>query len=388
MEPTQTTQMVAWLDEERRKDKALIVRLEERVAAQAALLEDLARRMQGQESDLATVRSTALTIGLFDESISRIRNELSAAIDQFENKPPEPDFKRVGDMIRESTYKAIDDVRQEVLSRIEREQQPRRAEEERLSRVALELQNYADSLAKNMDEFQRSLTYLEEQRRQDSKRLTDVHSGSTESSKRIEGLQAKSELLEELVRRNERSLTELSAGVLEIQQQRQTTQEQDMITHQQREKVLTDTLRRVEDTMAGYSKQFENWVESARTMKKNIQEFERIAERVERRFNEVAEMQRLSEERFRHEWDDFQQDDQKRFRQFTLTNEEAWRENNRLTKTMVEDIARINETTNGLVEQVAAQSTLQKDMVENLLASLQGLQGLVSPANGQTRKRK
>lgn len=385
MESKQTTQMVSWLDEERRKDKALIVRLEERVSAQAALLEDLARRLQGQESDLQGVRATALNINMFDESISRIRNELAAVADQFERKSSDTDLKRVHDLIREGTNKAIEDVRQEVLARIEREQQPRRAEEERLSRVALELQNYADSLGKNMDEFQRSLTYLEEQRRQDSKRLTDVHSGTTEYAKRIEGLQAKSELLEELARRNERTLTEMSATIVEMQQQRQTSQEQDTIVQAQRERLLSDTLHRIEENMADYAKQFEQWAESARNMKKSVQEFERIADRVERRFNEVAEMQRLSEERFRHEWDDFQQDDQKRFRQFTLTNEEAWRENNRLTKTMVEDIAKLNEVTNTLAEQVASLGTMQKEMVDSVLASFQGLSG---QANGQPRTKK
>lgn len=385
MESKQTTQMVTWLDEERRKDKTLIVRLEERVTAQAALLEDLARRMQGQEADLGGIRASAISIGMFDESITRLRNEVTAAINQIDNKPIDAELRKAQELIREGTNKAIEDLRQEVLSRIEREQQPRRAEEERLSRVALELQNYADSLSKNMDEFQRSLTYLEEQRRQDSKRLTDVHSTSTESNKRIEGLQAKSELLEELTRRNERSLTEVSASILEMQQTRQTNQEQETLTHQQREKVLSETLRRIEDTMATYSKQFENWMETARTMKKNIQEFERIAERVERRFNEVAEMQRLSEERFRHEWDDFQQDDQKRFRQFTLTNEEAWRENNRLTKTMVEDIARLTEVTGTLVDQVSTQGTSQQDLLDSLIASLQDL---ATKANGQQPKTK
>jgi len=39
----------------------------------------------------------------------------------------------------------------------------------------------------------------------------------------------------------------------------------------------------------------------------------------------VAEMQRLSEERFRQAWNDWNADDQKRWKQFTLTNDEAWR---------------------------------------------------------------
>jgi hypothetical protein len=60
-------------------------------------------------------------------------------------------------------------------------------------------------------------------------------------------------------------------------------------------------------------------------MKKIVDDFERIAERLGRRINEVAEMQRLSEERFRQEWNDWNADDQKRWKQFTLTNDEAWR---------------------------------------------------------------
>lgn len=36
-------------------------------------------------------------------------------------------------------------------------------------------------------------------------------------------------------------------------------------------------------------------------------------------------MQRLSEERFRQEWNDWRSDDQKRWKQFTLSNDEVWR---------------------------------------------------------------
>lgn len=373
METKQTTQMVAWLDEERRKDKALIMKLEERVTSQSALLEDQARRMQGLEGELAALRATALSISLFDEAISRVRGELATAIDQFESKSADTEIKRIHELISEGTNKAIENLRQEVLSRIERELQPRRAEEERLSRVAVELQNYADTISKNMDEFQRSLTFLEEQRRQDSKRLSDLHSEQTEHIKRTEGLQAKSELLEELSRRNERSLTELSSAFTEWKQQRQTAQEQETLADKQREKLLGDTLRRLEENMNSYSKQFEGWAENARAMKKHVQDFDRVADRVERRMNEVSETQRLSEERFRHEWEDFLQDDQKRFRQFTLTNEESWRESNKLTKSMAEDIAKLTETTAAISDKMQGLMVTTKEVVDTLLGSFQTL---------------
>jgi hypothetical protein len=44
--------------------------------------------------------------------------------------------------------------------------------------------------------------------------------------------------------------------------------------------------------------------------------------RVERRINEVAEIQRLAEERFRQEWTTFKADDQKRWTNMTLSNDE------------------------------------------------------------------
>ena len=70
---------------------------------------------------------------------------------------------------------------------------------------------------------------------------------------------------------------------------------------------------------------FETWSETYRQMKKVLEDFERVGERLERRINEVAETQRLSEERFRQEWNSWNADDQKRWKQFTLTNDEAWR---------------------------------------------------------------
>lgn len=375
MEPKQTAQMVSWLDEERRKDKALITKLEERVASQTTLAEEQARRIQALEGELTSLRTTALSVNLFDESVSRLRTEMNGMFEQLQQRnTPDQDLKKVRETMRESTAKAVDDLRQEVMTRIERESQPRRAEEERLSRIAIELQNYADNLSKGLEEFQRSLTFLEEQRRQDSRRLSDVHSEVAEATKRTEGQQAKSELLEELSRRNERSLAELTSTVLEVKQQRQTWLEQETLANQEREKLMADALRRVEDSLKTFNKQTAAWTETHRTMKKQVDDFDRMADRVDRRLNELAEMQRLSEERFRHEWEEFQQEDQKRFRQFTLTNEEAWRGNEKFAKTVTEQLAGLAEQSEQLTSQLRFLTSLQHESLDGLVNYLQSVQ--------------
>jgi len=104
--------------------------------------------------------------------------------------------------------------------------------------------------------------------------------------------------------------------------------EQQTLTIQQRDQridEITHSFGQYDEDMRRAFERFETWSEAYRQMKKIIEDFDRIGERLERRINEVAETQRLSEERFRQEWNSWIADDQKRWKQFTLTNDESWR---------------------------------------------------------------
>ncbi|MEJ2147975.1 MAG: hypothetical protein P8Z40_00695 [Chloroflexota bacterium] len=167
MENNQTERMVAWLDEERRKDKALIAKLEERSSTQAALLEEQARRIHSLDGELAAMRGTQLTIGTFDESMGRLRSEFLDALEQTRarREKVDEDLKRLREMDRDALTKALEAHQQDVVNRLERELQPRKAEVERFSRVAQDLQTFADNLSKRLEDFERTLSFLEEQRR-------------------------------------------------------------------------------------------------------------------------------------------------------------------------------------------------------------------------------
>lgn len=384
MEPNQTAQMVTWLDEERRKDKALITRLEELVNAQAALIEDQNRRIQAMETDVTGLRTRYATVGFVDESITRMRNDLTASIEQIEERRSSltQDMKKMRETDRSALQKAIEDLRQEMLTRIERELQPRRAEEERLSRVAFELQNYADNLSKGLEEFQHTLSFLEEQRRNDARRISEL----AEMAKRFDTVDPKLEMLEELTRRNERSIAELGTQLNEIRQERRERLEAQAIQDQQREQSLAEMQRRIDAfgaEMEAHARQFEGWGNTHRQMKKNVDDFERLMDRVERRVNEVNEIQRLSEERFRREWEEFLQEDQKRSRQFTLTNEEAWRENNKIVGDLQARTAQLSERSEALSEYVKKLRELQRQFllstVERNQANLDDLDGAGLP---------
>jgi len=80
-------------------------------------------------------------------------------------------------------------------------------------------------------------------------------------------------------------------------------------------------------------------------LKRSQQEFEEITQRFDRRVNEITEMQRLTEERFRQEWAVFKADDQKRWMNYTLAQEEQQREMNRLYEKMNERLTLLEDMT-------------------------------------------
>ncbi|MCZ2097957.1 MAG: hypothetical protein LC121_17140, partial [Anaerolineae bacterium] len=167
-----------------------------------------------------------------------------------------------------------------------------------------------------------------EQRRQDARRLSEVESELPDVRKQIDSFKPKLTLIEELSLRNERKIQEVSAGDRDRREQIQQFIDQQSLLEQQRDqqiKALLEQFGEQDSQMQKYIERFETWAEAYREMKKIIDDFERIGDRLERRINEVAEMQRLSEERFRQEWNDWRSDDQKRWKQFTLSNDEVWR---------------------------------------------------------------
>jgi chromosome segregation ATPase len=378
MEENQTAKMVAWLDEERRKDKAVISRLEERAASQAALIEEQTRRLQSLEGELASLKTTFLTNSLFEEAVSRLRAEINASLEQFEARRSvvDQDLRKMRDIDREALMKSVDEARQEMITRIDRAIQPRRSEEERLSRVAVELQTYADNLSKSLEEFERSLAFLEEQRRQDTRRISDINSEVADLSKRVESRQPKLDLLEDLGRRNERTIAELAGSLNEFKQQRMEWMEQQALADQQRQRTMQDMLRRMDtfaEDMSTFAAQVEIWGETHRVMKQHVEDFQRMVDRVERRLNELGEMQRLSEERFRQEWEEFLGDDQKRWRQFTLTNEEAWRGNAKSVDEIKSQMTRLQERVERQSEHVKYVTKSYQEMLSSLSSNLQHL---------------
>jgi chromosome segregation ATPase len=346
MDINQAARMIEWLDEERRRDKSTISTLQERLAQQQDTIETLNKRLNSMESDQSMLRGEVSSKERDADTLDLLRKEMQQMIEQVEAKrlTAEREAERRSELAREGISRPVRDL-SEKLSKLERQTTELPAinvEKDRLSGVVASIQQRVDDLFKRLEEPDRRLAFLEEQRRQDARRLSEVESEVPEVRKTIDGFKPKLTLIEELSLRNERKIQEVSQGDRDRREQIQAFIDQQSLQEQQRDQQIKALLARYgeqDNQMQRNIERFETWAEAYREMKKIIDDFERIGDRLERRINEVAEMQRLSEERFRQEWNDWRSDDQKRWKQFTLSNDEVWRLHDKEFERFVQRIA-------------------------------------------------
>ncbi len=332
MDLNQIARMIEWLDEERRRDKSTIAKLEERIFQQQEFIETLTRRLNGVEGDQSTMRAMFVPAGRDNEVMVQLRTEMQQLVEGIESKRimAEREAERRADTSRETVVRPVREFA-ERLDKLERsleEVGTARVERDRITAALAALQQRMEDVAKKFEDPERRLAFLEEQRRQDARRISETQTELPELQRQIDSIKPKLDLLEDMALRTEKRAIEVQNAERERREQIQQFVEQQTLVIQQRDLRIDEITRsfgQYDEDMRRAFERFETWSESYRQMKKIIEDFDRIGERLERRINEVAETQRLSEERFRQEWNSWNADDQKRWKQFTLTNDESWR---------------------------------------------------------------
>jgi hypothetical protein len=78
-------------------------------------------------------------------------------------------------------------------------------------------------------------------------------------------------------------------------------------------------------------------------VKKSQAELDDVNLRFDRRINELTEMHRLTEERFRQEWISFKNEDQKRWTNYSLTQEEKDQDDNRQKTKLLDRVVALED---------------------------------------------
>jgi len=340
MDLAQLEQMVNWLDEERRKDKEELARLRQRLEQQLLAADEQVRRFQELDARLSAVQTQVARMARFDQALEQLRKELVALVGQVDEKltAAQREADRARLMEREAQTAAIAELRKQLepLPKLEEALEARRTEEQRLNQMILEQRPKLLALQDRLDEQIHATRVVEEQRAHDAKRIAEIQETANELLRRTEALTAKAQLLEDSIRKTEQQVATIQATRDDLRTEQRQFMEEQLLAEQKRRRQLDEwaqELAQHQKRMADFSAAMQVYKDFYDKNRHALESLEKLQTHLSQRQAELAEMQRLSEERQKKTLLEWREENEKRWKQEALTAEYAWNQQQRQNET-------------------------------------------------------
>jgi hypothetical protein len=356
---------VDWLDEERRKDKAQLAKLEERLAGMTAASESHGKQLQELGAQLAKV-GARVQLQKVDELLAKNREETGRALEAMEKRRLELEDQVSKSRILEKdrVEKTMGEFKKQMdtLADMREMMEARKAEQARQAVLLQEMRKTLDAIQKRDEERTRIVAAVEEGRRQDIRRMADIQGEHQTIRQKSGEIDSRLDAVETTSTRLDAKLREVTAQELERRNAMAIWQEQQQASATERERQWKIWEKQSAESIAHMNEflgQIDTYRELERSMGQAIKEFHEISERSEQKLKEMAEIQRIQEDRLRQDWNAFQADDQKRWTAQNLTWEDEWRERDRKFTKATERLARLDEQSEEFAD--ALRSTQEGD---------------------------
>jgi chromosome segregation ATPase len=355
MENSQLTHMVTWLNQERQRDRTDIDQLRQRVEQLTDERDHTTLRAGELEAGLATIQTRVERLAQLEDYFERFKQQVGAVLESGEAQREQS--LRESDRLRHAEIanvtRLISEFRKDLdkFRRYDEELVARRVEAQRMAADLTRLQQSAAETATQLSEWVKSTTMLEEQRRQDTRRVTDLQTQADELFKRVEAAMPRIQYLEGIAPR----LGELKIVVEELRQ----TQGKDLEKHQFLEAQIERQVRQWSEEietyrqrMDGHERRMEQYGEYLQVIKQATEGLQALREQVERELHEASELQRLAQNRQKTQFEDWQTQQEQRWQKYTADWDRQWGDYDRT-------ISNLGDRIGALETQVA---TLEKHM--------------------------
>lgn len=379
MEFEQIVKRLEWLDEEHRKTRTTIITLEERMTALEANIDTVAKQLKPLPKQIADISNTAARLDIFDAIFAKQREDMNKALEKIEKRHEKRELevtkRHHEDLV--PLHKAIDELRRSIeveFPPIKRDIKARILEEARLNEAIKELKPPIDQAVRIAQESARAQHVFEESKKQDAKRVADLQGELMSLRKRIDETKSKIDLNSDGFKNMDNRIKEIQLSEMERKAAQVTFIEQQAIAEIDRDRSYKEWKEKF-DSIKLQTEAFDAQVvkleETLRTAKRAQETYTELNTKLERRINEVTEMQRLAEDRLRQEWVTFKADEQKRWTGYTLSQDEGTKDVRRLVLKLEDRIAPLNEHI----------ETIQDQMHQTASATEQQLQELMNVAH-------
>jgi chromosome segregation ATPase len=376
MEPEQVLKRVEWMEAERRKDKDTIALLESRLVALEGALNAANQQIKDVGSDVNRLGALVTRMDQFDNTLLQTRLESKRSLEEIDKDARKRDEE--AEKVRRLEMRALDttiaELRKELdaLPRLEKGIQARAEEDIRLRRMVEEFNEKVTLLRRDEEEYTRTYRLMDDGRRQDAKRVTELQGEVAALRKQADSQRGQVEILNNAQRKLETRLNELVTVESERRDAMSNFIDKQTLAQVDRERLWREWQARfetIEKQAADIEGQLVALDATNRDVRRAQGTVEELAQRVDRRISEITEIQRLSDDRFRQEWVTFKADDQKRWTNYSLTQEEQRGEGRRQYERMTENLTHLEDGLQEMHDLLQQVNELSGKRLQSLLAA-------------------
>lgn len=377
MDKEQLENRVKWLDAQRTKDKQAVSQLQKKITKLEGALDKSEHEFKLLSSEVTRLSVMVTKVDGFDNSLNVHRTEVKKEMDkrdkliknreQTAKKRQKSDIDIVNKTLIKfnSELEEVLKLKQEVLSRNEKDT--------RLNRMLTDIHSNIKEIEDEGQERRNNIQSLEEERLQHERKFADLQGEVSALRKHADEHKAKLELsandqtkldmrLKALMTSDEERYESIAALV-----ERVTSQQAD------KERLWIEWSKHL-STVQSQSEQMSDYLlnieESQRKLNSAKEAFEEITSLINRRINEITEMQRLGEERIRQDFSTFKADDQKRWTNYSLTQEEQQRELDRKQDILVDQVNNLDDLSQDLQDVVQHLGDQSEKRLQELLSTV------------------
>jgi len=313
---------MSWLDQELRKQKALISDLRDVIDSQQVTISDQHQRIVTLEDRFTRLETQLARIPAVEESLQHTRDEIAIALSDMrqEQQKREADFVRNRQSEREQQTRQIQEIQMDLarIAVLEQSLAARQAEGQRVQELLLRFEVQLEEV--NLD-----LERKEDQARQLSQAIDRNRVGIAQTNEETQSLGQVQQGYADRMLSAEGDLTKAGQDIQELQAMRgELTQQQDALAESQRRadrarvQTMTEWGRRIETVhhqLEGWTEQLRYYGDQHERIRRVLREVQELSQSVSQQQEHLGQLQRLAEEQLRRDLRDAQAENDRRWSQ-------------------------------------------------------------------------
>ena len=382
MDNEQLEKRIKWLDDERRKDKTIISELENRLLNLEDKLNAVDTKTREYDSDLTRLRTSVTRVDDFETDLGVFRMDRKKELKDQEKltkswiADAKKDLRAQLRGLETQQKKLLEEIKK--IKVLEKDMKTRVDEENRFNASLREMENSFDDIKKDYKEYQHDTKAAKQERQKEIKRVADIQAEQSALRKRVDEVRGLLDLVNSDYQKNKSRIEEVETTRRDLKKEQETFIEQANLKTTERETTWKNWMGRfesIEKQAQDLDEQMTKLDTTHRGIKRMQDELKDLSSLLDRRVNEITEMQRLADEKFRAEWTTFTADDQKRWTNYTMSQKEQSKLLGRQYKEDEDRISVLEDGMQDIEDQMAQINKYTENQLQGLLSLMRDWAG-------------